>query len=458
MTSNHPRIMIAGTGSGCGKTTITCGLLKALSNKGLKVSAFKSGPDYIDPMFHSRVIGTKSRNLDLFLCGEETVKYLMYKNSMGSDISVVEGVMGLYDGLGGNSDIASANHLSQLTDTPQILVLSTKGLSLSVVAMVEGYVNFKKNNIKGVILNQTNKGMYPLYKDMIDSHFGGRIKVYGYLPPMAEAELGSRHLGLITPAEIADINHKLNTVAETVEETIDLQGIISLSQTAPAINYTKPTLPTPLEKPIKIAVAQDNGFCFYYEDTLELIEELGGQVVHFSPIRDSALPHGVSGLILGGGYPEEYLKELSENTSMRNSVKSAIENGMPTIAECGGFMYLTQYIENHSGDKIPMVGAVEGGCFMTSKLVRFGYKTLKAKEDNLLLKKGETVPCHEFHYSDCTDNGSDLIATKGSRRMECIHGSDSLFAGYPHIHWWGNLDCFRNFLDKAEIYHQDNNL
>ncbi len=444
--------MIAGTGSGCGKTTITCAVLSLLKRKKLEVAAFKCGPDYIDPMFHSKVIGAKSRNLDIFLCGEDMVKQLFYKTASSSDISVMEGVMGIYDGLGGNTSTASANHLAMLTKTPEILVVNAKGLSLSLVALISGYLNFEQNNIKGVILNQSSKGMYPFYKDMIEKHLNG-IKVYGYLPPIKEAEIGSRHLGLLTPSDILDLNAKLDKIADIASETLDIEGIITLAEAYQ--DYSHDIVNHNLNKvntQIKIAVARDNAFCFYYEDALTLLKELGAELVYFSPLEDSALPEGISAIYLGGGYPEEYLPELSQNKALLTQIKHFIDNGLPTFAECGGFIYLNEHFITADGAKYPLVGAISADSALTDKLVRFGYKTLTANSDSILMKKGERINCHEFHYSDSTDYGSDITATKGSRSHQCIHARDNLFAGYPHIHLCGNIKLAENFITAALNY------
>lgn len=444
------RVMIAGTGSGCGKTTITCGILKALINRRAKVAAFKCGPDYIDPMFHSEIIGTKSRNLDTFLCGENAVKYLYSKNSEQSEISIVEGVMGFYDGLG-NDGSHSSYSISQLTKTPCILVVNGKGMSLSIAAIIKGFTDFMPNNIKGVIINAISPAIYPMYKLLIEEHT--HLKVLGFLPRLPEAVIESRHLGLVTSGEIEDIQQKLELLADNAEKYIDIDGLLELAQSAESLEYEPINIKG--KYPCNIAIAKDSAFCFYYQDSLQLLEKLGATLTYFSPLQQDKLPENISGLILGGGYPELYAKELSNNQSMLLSIKRAIKEGMPTYAECGGFMYLQQAILDGLGNRSEMVGAIEGHSTLQNKLSRFGYATLTAKKDNMFCQKGESINAHEFHYSDSDNNGSVFEAVKpnSGKRYECIFAEDTLVAGYPHIHFYGNIEFAKNFVQKCSSYH-----
>lgn len=446
-----PRIMLAGTGSTCGKTTMTCALLGALSLQGLDPVSFKCGPDYIDPMFHSTAIGVKSRNLDLFLLGEAQLKALLHKNSLKKDIAVIEGVMGFYDGLGSSSE-HSAWQISQLSGTPVLLVLGCKGMSVSAAAIVKGFLEFAPNQIKGVLLNGVSKELYPYYKGIIEQNTP--LPVLGHLPYDPRFALGSRHLGLVSPDEVEEIHQKLLLLGQTAAETLDIEGIIKLAQGASPIEPTaKP--PLPVVDNIKIALARDRAFSFYYEDSLQLLRELGATLVEFSPLNDAALPQGISGLILGGGYPEVYAKELSTNTSMLQSIRSAIRSGLPTIAECGGFIYLSRGFQSQEG-LIPLAEVIDTEVYMTKKLRRFGYITLTAREDNLLCLKGESINAHEFHYSDATRCGEGFSAAKkGKDPYPCIFTSPSLYAGYPHIHLAGRPDLAARYLRACERFHQD---
>ncbi|MGC2872843.1 cobyrinate a,c-diamide synthase [Ihubacter sp. mB4P-1] len=449
MNTKVSRIMLAGTGSGCGKTTVTCALLKALSMRGVKAASFKCGPDYIDPMFHSEIIGTKSRNLDLFLCGENTVKYLLSENGKDADVAVIEGVMGMYDGLGFADDTCSANHISRVTETPELLIAGVRGKSLSLLAELSGYLHFAENQVAGVILNHCSKAMYPVYKEMIEERLS--IKVYGFLPPVAEAQLSSRHLGLVTAAEIDDLKEKMEALGRAAEASLDIDGILQLASSAPALSCEEIRVQQITEKPVSIAVAKDKAFCFYYEDNFTLLKRLGAELVPFSPLTDKEIPAGVCGLVLGGGYPEEYLQQLSRNTSMLVSVREAAAKGMPVYAECGGFMYLGKSIEK-DGSVYTMAGVLEGRSHMTEKLVRFGYKSLTANRDNLMCRQGEAIRCHEFHYSDSDFSGDGFTASKGSRSWQAVCAGDTVFAGYPHLHLWSNLHFAENFVKKCEAF------
>ncbi len=454
-TSSIARIMIAGTGSGCGKTTVTCAILKALSNRRVKAAAFKCGPDYIDPMFHTEIIGIGSRNLDTFLCGENNVKYLLAKNSQEAEVSVTEGVMGYYDGLGSDGSHSSYS-ISRITGTPAILVAEPGGMALSVAAVIKGFKDFKSgSNLKGVILNSVSPALYEMYKPMIEDNTG--LKLFGFLPHIPGAAIESRHLGLVTASEIVDIQRKLDVLAQNAEQYIDIDGLLRLSQAAPSIEYEPFTVKESCQ--CKIAVARDRAFCFYYADSLGLLEQMGAKLIYFSPLKDKQLPEGINGLILGGGYPELYAKELSENKSMLNSIKNAVEKGLPAYAECGGFMYLQQSLTDAEGNKYAMAGALEGNNKMEKSLSRFGYTTLTAREDNLFCLKGESINAHEFHYSDSDNNGTGFEAFKpnNGKGWKCIVANDTVVAGYPHMHFYGNIGFAERFVQKCSKFASQTN-
>lgn len=438
MESVIPRVVLAGTNSGCGKTTVSCAILQSLVNHGLKVGAFKCGPDYIDPMFHSRIIGAKSSNLDLHFFSENTLRFLLAKNAADRDVSIMEGVMGFYDGMGLTSTRASTYEVAKATRSPVILVVNAKGASLSILATIQGFLNFyPENHIQGIILNQCTEMTYHVLKKDIEERFS--IRSFGYLPKLADCALESRHLGLVTAAEITDLKEKLQILAQQAEKTIDLEGILALAKQALPVTYEQILLPK--GKPVRIAVARDKAFCFYYEDSLEVLKEMGAELVTFSPLHDNTLPEKIHGLYLGGGYPELYAEKLSANLTMRQSIAAKLKQGTPCIAECGGFMYLTQAIGDFS-----MTGSLEGSCFNTGKLTRFGYVTLKAKQDNLLCRAGEKIAAHEFHHWDCTVSGNCFTATKANgRNWDCGIATDTLYAGYPHFHFYSNLAFAENF-------------
>ena len=438
-----PRFMLTAPNSGSGKTTITCGILKALINKGLQPAAFKCGPDYIDPMFHSRVVGAKSRNLDVFMLGADTCRYLLAKNTQNSNVAVLEGVMGYYDGLGTSTE-ASAYDLAKETGTPVVLIVNGKGAALSMAALIKGFKDFRNDsNIRGVILNDVSQMTYIYYKNILEKETG--VKLFGYMPRMENCGFESRHLGLVTAEEIQNLQEIVDRLGSQAEETIDLDSLLEIAETAPAMEYIKPEI----EKvgKVKIAIAQDKAFCFYYQDALDLLCEIGAELVPFSPLTDKEMPR-CDGFILGGGYPELYAEELSNNVTMLASIKTALLAKKPCIAECGGFMYLLEHYTDAAEKQWPWVGFIQGDVCLTKKLNRFGYIELEAAKDSLLAKSGEKIKAHEFHYSESTANGSGFTASKtfGKGEWQCINADKHLHAGYPHIHLWGNPEFAHNFV------------
>jgi cobyrinic acid a,c-diamide synthase len=460
---NIPRIMIAAAGSGSGKTTVTCGLLQAFLNRDMRPASFKCGPDYIDPMFHSEVLGIKSRNLDLFFTDGNTAKYLLCKNSAEADLAVIEGVMGYYDGLSGKSTDCSSYDLAVKTETPVILVVDCKGMSVSVVAVIKGFLEMRKDHgVKGVILNRIPPMLYEDVKGIIEAELP--VEVLGYLPVMTDCRLESRHLGLVTAKEIGNLKEIIARLAYQIVVSVDLDRILELAGAAPPIDYKTPEelneildrskSPVPgrtHDVPARIAVAMDKAFCFYYQDNLDLLAELGAELVPFSPLEDKSLPADIRGLILGGGYPELYLEQLSENKSMLESVRAAVGSGIPCLAECGGFMYLHERIKDRDGKSYEMAGVVEGESFPTEKLTRFGYIMLTALADNVLCGKGAELKGHEFHYWDSTNTGNGFQAQKPLRKSnwECIITKGNLWAGYPHIHFYSNIGAAAEYIRKV---------
>jgi len=440
MNCEIPRILIAGTGSGCGKTTVSCAVMKALVDRGLKTAAFKCGPDYIDPMFHTRITGTRSTNLDSFFFDDSTLAGLLAKNGAGMDVSVIEGVMGFYDGLGLVQSKGSSFDVARLTRTPAVLVVDGRGASLSIEAVIAGFLSLEpENTIKGVIINRCSSRVYEAISEDMRKRFGGRVVPLGYMPPMPDVSLESRHLGLVTAAEVEGLSEKLSLLASQAEKTVDLDGLISLAKEAPALGYEPLSLPK--REKVRIAVARDRAFCFYYEDSLDVLRDMGAELVSFSPLEDAALPSGIDGLYLGGGYPELYAERLSANKAMLSTVREAVKGGLPTIAECGGFMYLTEDIEG-----FPMAGVLPGKCFDNKKLTRFGYVTLTAQKDNMLCRAGETIRGHEFHRWEAENTGSGFTAEKsGGKSWDCVFTGDTLYAGFPHFHFLSNTGFAEGF-------------
>lgn len=446
------QFLLAAPRSGSGKTTMTCALLMALKRRGCAPCAFKSGPDYIDPMFHRAVLGVESRSLDLFFSAPETVRTLYAKGAAGHGAAVCEGAMGFYDGLGGVSDRASAWHLADTLGLPVLLVVEPKGQSLTLAAELKGLVNFRTpSHIAGILLNNCTARMHALLAPMLEKETG--LPVLGFLPKLPEAVIGSRHLGLYTAAEVENLQQKLALLADAAEEHIDWPRLLALCEKEP------PALPVQPETPparVRIAVAQDEAFCFTYAETLEAFRDAGAEVVFFSPLRDTALPENIGGLYLPGGYPELHAKELSENTSLLREIKQKIESGLPTAAECGGFLYLGQSLTDAEGQSWPMAGVLPGEAKDAGRLVRFGYAALSADSDSMLFRAGESFPVHEFHHWDSTANGTALAAKKpvGGAEWRCGFIDEHFYAGFPHLYWAGT-PLPQRFAAAAENYRRD---
>ena len=448
-----PRTMLAAPASGSGKTLITCGILKALVNRGYKVASFKCGPDYIDPMFHSRVIGTRSGNLDTFFTEPNVTRYLFGNVAQETEVSVVEGVMGYYDGLAGISTKASSADVAGILKIPVVLIVNCRGLSISVLPLLKGFLEFETpSNIQGVILNQISEGMYPDMKRLIEERLP--LKVLGYVPRVPELVLESRHLGLVLPGEIEELQKKLDEFAELLEKTLDIDALLAMAASAPELSYEAPYVPVLKEAGnVSVAVAEDEAFCFTYRDNLDLLKEMGARLVSFSPVHDRELPKEIKGLILSGGYPELHTDALSKNISMRTSIYQAVTGGLPCIAECGGFLYLHKTLEGADGRVYPMAGVLEANAYRKDKLSRFGYVTLEVLEDQMLLGKGNGIRGHEFHYWESESCGSSMRAKKPLRKRswECVHGSETLYAGFPHLFFYSNPSAAWNFLQKCEV-------
>lgn len=449
------RILLAAGSSGSGKTLITCGLLEALVERGLKTASFKCGPDYIDPMFHSRVIGTKSRNLDTFFTGSEVTKYLLTRNARDCEIAVMEGVMGFYDGVAGTTTTASAYDLAKVTDTPVILIVNSRGMSVSLAAYVKGFLEYKKDShIKGVIFNQMSPMLYPRMKKLLEEELG--VAVLGYVPKVEDCVIESRHLGLVLPDEIPELKDRLHKLAGVLEETLDIDRILKLAGEAPDLLDAKPESVTDfrLSEPVRIGVAEDEAFCFFYADNFRLLGEMGAEIVPFSPMKDKQLPDDLDGLLLYGGYPELNGKKLEQNTTMKDMIREKLKAGMPCMAECGGFMYLHEEMEGMDGNFYQMAGVIPGKAYRTPKLSRFGYVTLTQKKPALGMEDFGEIPAHEFHYFDSENCGGDFHAAKpeSKRGWDCIHGTDTMLAGFPHLYYYGNPEVPKAFLKKCLAY------
>lgn len=448
------RIMIAAPQSGSGKTLITCALLQALKEKNYYLESFKCGPDYIDPMFHKTVLGISSRNLDPFFTEDSITRMLLAKGQDSRDLAVIEGVMGLYDGLGGIREEASSYALAKATNTPILLTVNARGMGRSLLALLSGFLQYDTAHlIKGVILNQTPSSFASVLAKEIEETF--HIPVVASFPVRDDVRIESRHLGLVMPYELEDIQSRLKIASQVLCENANIEQILEIAKSAPKLEYdVKRDIKQKLtEKTIRIGVARDEAFCFYYEDNLDLLKSLGAKLIFFSPLHDDTLPKDLDGILFGGGYPELYLKELEENESMRNSVKSAIENKMPSLAECGGFMYLHDTIFDSEKKPYKMAGVIHACCMKKERLVRFGYLTLNSKTDSFL-QKGETIRGHEFHYYDSEDNGECAIAKKpvGTRSWECVHAGSDHWWGFAHLSYYSNPKFAEKFAEACRSY------
>ena len=448
------RIMIAAPQSGSGKTLITCALLQALKEKNYHLESFKCGPDYIDPMFHKTVLGISSRNLDPFFTEDSITRMLLAKGQDSRDLAVIEGVMGLYDGLGGIREEASSYALAKATNTPILLTVNARGMGRSLLALLSGFLQYDTAHlIKGVILNQTPSSFASVLAKEIEETF--HIPVVASFPVRDDVRIESRHLGLVMPYELEDIQSRLKIASQVLCENANIEQILEIAKSAPKLEYDVESdiKQKFTEKTIQIGVARDEAFCFYYEDNLDLLKSLGAKLIFFSPLHDDTLPKDLDGILFGGGYPELYLKELEENESMRNSVKSAIENKMPSLAECGGFMYLHDTIFDSEKKPYKMAGVIHACCMKKERLVRFGYLTLNSKTDSFL-QKGETIRGHEFHYYDSEDNGECAIAKKpvGIRSWECVHAGSDHWWGFAHLSYYSNPKFAEKFAEACRSY------
>ena len=513
--------MLSAMMSGSGKTVMTTAILLALKRRGQSLISFKCGPDYIDPMYHTRVLGIPCRNLDLFLMGsravaeelsvdgdyefaaagelsangdydpaaaEELTAKRDHNTTAGAgvqangpyDLAVIEGAMGFYDGVGGTTR-ASAYEIASQTNTPVLLVVRSKGQSATLAAQLCGMLKFRENPcLAGVIFTECTERLYAHLKPIVERETG--LSVFGYLPRMEEAVIDSRHLGLVTAEEIEDFGGRFSKVADQLEKTADLDGILRMAeqfQTAPAGGAVTDVMQTAAD-PVRIAIARDEAFCFYYESSFEALRRAGAELVWFSPVRGEHFPENVHGLYLGGGYPERYAAALSENENILAAIRSARSDGMPIVAECGGFLYLLEKLEGEDGNVYPMAGVLPGNGFRTKGLRRFGYTVLQADTDSLLFRAGEKVPTHSFHHWDASDPGSGLFVRKAAdmiqsgKSFDCVRSGragdltgeetspasgwrecftdENLYAGFPHLALGGELPLAERFVERCRAY------
>lgn len=432
--------MITAASSGSGKTMITCGLLELFKRKGLNPLACKCGPDYIDGLFHKQVLELEGMNLDSYFEAPEELRDKYSRLSKGH-LPVVEGVMGYFDGLGGSTTRASSWEVAHILDLPAVLVVDARGASVSLAAVIKGFLEFERpmgSQIKAVIFNRISPMLYPRIRELVERETG--IRAAGFVPELDFLKVGSRHLGLVLPEEIAGLREQMNRLGKCLEETIDWEFLAELGaekEERDALEEENTEASCTAAFSFRLGIAMDEAFCFYYQDNLRLLERLGGELVYFSPIHDRSLPEQLDGLILGGGYPELYCEALSLNESMRESVKKAAEGGLPVLGECGGYLYLLEELEAEDGRIWPMTGVLKGKGYKKGKNSRFGYIGVEAEKDRLYLKPGEQIRGHEFHYWDCEVLEEEWVmrAKKpvGNRSWPCIRIKNQVMAGFPHL-------------------------
>ncbi|WP_342513649.1 cobyrinate a,c-diamide synthase [Sporosarcina sp. FSL K6-1522] len=442
------RFVLAGTGSGVGKTTFTIGIMRALMKRGLTVQGFKCGPDYIDPTYHTAVTKRPSRNIDSFMMGHDVIRAIVARASRDIDVAMIEGVMGFYDGKSPLSNEGSAADISEITESPVILIVNAASMARSVAAIVKGFQLLDDNaNIVGVIANQLgSKSHFDIVKTAIEKECG--IPVIGYLPKDAVPPMPSRHLGLVPAIERGDLDSYFDSLATAIEETVDIEQLLDITQ-AQAIEITASIFDVQPEKPeVHIAVAKDAAFNFYYEENFELLRANGATLHFFSPLQNEEVPIEAQGLYIGGGFPEEFAGQLAKNEKARTSIQNAINRGLPTLAECGGFMYLTEEIVDRGAGVYPMLGVIPGRVRMQDKRAALGYREITGVAGNFLIDEKTQAKGHEFHYSAYEgEHTKPAYFSKGRFRAQqegYLH--QNLVAGFTHFHFASNPQLVENWL------------
>lgn len=445
----NPRVMIAAAGSGSGKTTLTLGLMKAFCGQGNVVQGFKCGPDYIDPMYHKRVTKRPSVNLDPIFHKSE-LNHLIAWYGKGSDLSILEGVMGFYDGKGGTV-FGSTYETAHETGTPVILVIRAKGIGNTLIPLIQGMLHYRETTIRGIILNQCSEGFYRQIKPAIEKECG--VQVIGYLPDLAQIRLKSRHLGLHMADEMKNWDQYLEILENQIRKTIDLPAIQDIACQAEPLEQEAERKRK--QYPISIAVAMDEAFCFYYEDNLRLLKEYGVRLVPFSPLYDEQLPDHIQGIYIGGGYPELYAQRLQENENLRMQIREWCQAGKPVIAECGGYMYLGDSIIDQDGTEYSMCHAFPHKTEMMQNLnMHFGYVTVYPDTSNEdlpkeLLEKG--VFAHEFHYSkESGDHFTCRVEKNEKKQWKSGYFMKKQYAAYPHLSFRGNETFLEHYLEQMQ--------
>ncbi len=477
------RWMIAAPASGSGKTAAVCGLLTLLKKRGCSAGAFKCGPDYIDPMFHKKVLGIPGCNLDSFFLEPEQLRDLFCRETAELEAAVVEGVMGYFDGVGGMS-WGSSWDIARILKLPVILVVDGHGASLSVLAQIKGFLDYQptgereENRIAGVILNRTSPSMCSVLKPRIEKELG--IACLGCIPVLKWLDLKSRHLGLLLPDQIGNLQEQMERLSQVLEESVDVERLLELGRGPQRRHESGADQEDGAgredeagredragrkkkqgEETFCLAAAMDEAFCFYYQENLELLRELGARIIPFSPLRDEKLPEQTDGILLGGGYPELYAAELGENRSMREFIRRAAEEGMPILGECGGYLYLLEELEGEDGNMYPMAGVFSGSGKREERLRHFGYVTVRTGADSSYLKKGQQIRGHEFHYWHCqkdeTEGAMEARKPLGGKKWPAMRIKHQVTAGFPHLYYPSLPEFAERFARACMEYGQRRN-
>ena len=449
-------VVIAGVRSGVGKTTIASGIMGALARRGLRVQPFKAGPDYIDPTYHSIACGVPSRNLDTWLLPHPVVSESFHRAAGAADIAVVEGVMGVFDGHSSLDEEGSTAELAKLLDAPVILIADAGKVARSVAAEVLGYQRFDPElRIAGVILNGVGSERHLEFcQPQVEATTG--LPVVGWLPRRGDLVQPERHLGLIPTVEGTVVDRWYEALNAQIEETVDLEAIVRIAGRAggPAGASAQAFPDTVQTVRAAIAVAQDRAFSFYYQDSLDLLSAWGAEVVPFSPLDDDALPEGVGGVYLGGGFPEMFASELAQNEGMLRSIRGAVQRGMPVYGECGGLMYLGESLSDLEGRQFEMVGAIPVVSTMEGRRLHLGYREVEACAAGPLLRAGEQVRGHEFHWSALQEPPGEESAAyrvvNQSGRPEGFR-QGSVWASYVHIHLGSRPGLASRFVEACAV-------
>jgi cobyrinic acid a,c-diamide synthase len=457
------RLVIAGVASNVGKTTLTVGLLAALKRRGLDVRPFKAGPDYIDPTYHACAAGVPSRNLDTWLLPAEALRASFARATTGSDLALIEGVMGLYDGAEYLSDAGSTAALAKMLDAPVALVLDVRAQARSAAAVALGFQRFDPDlHLVGFLLNRVGSpGHAAGVRAAIEAETG--LPVFGAVPGAEGITIPDRHLGLLPANERSDaseLRDLVDNLAEIVAESCDLDALVACARAAPplaSVSVRRP-VPQPGALPV-IAIARDRAFSFYYEDNLDLLHDAGAEIAFFSPLVDRELPPHTAALYLGGGFPEVYAADLAANAPMRALLRAVLADGMPCYAECGGLMYLTESLVDHERVQHPMVGVIPGRAVMQPRRARLGYATVRAEHDTILLKTGETIRGHEFHYSTWEEIPGELahpyaLMPRWEHDVIRLEGfaRDAILASWIHLHFGAMPSLAERFVTAARHY------